>query len=79
VALDKKDVRAKISPEAHAQLVSLAELYDKDVAEFASSLLERALLGEAYVGKLYAERIERWGKTGIPRESEGKVKRLRGA
>jgi hypothetical protein len=71
VSLDKKDVRLKISAEAHAQLSAVAELKEKDISEFASYLLERALLGEAHVAKLYADRVARWGKTGNPGESPG--------
>jgi hypothetical protein len=36
VSLDKKDVRLKISAEAHAQLSAVAELKEKDISEFAS-------------------------------------------
>lgn len=64
MSLDRKDVRSKLSAEAHAHLVALADLHEKDISEYSSMLLERALLGEAHVAKLNAERIERWGKSG---------------
>jgi hypothetical protein len=71
VALDKKDVRLKISAEAHEHLVAIADLNEKDISEYASFLLERAVLGEAHVAKVYADRVARWGKTGILGESAG--------
>jgi hypothetical protein len=64
MSLEKKDVRAKLSSEAHAQLVAIAELRDKDICEFASFLLERALLGEAHTTKLYIDRVARLGRSG---------------
>jgi len=71
VSLEKKDVRLKISANAHRELVACADLHEKDISEFASLLLERALLGEAHVARLYAERVARWGKAGTPGEKPG--------
>lgn len=71
MSLERKDVRCKISPEAHQQLSAIAELNDKEISDFASYLLERALLGEAHVARLYAERVARWGKSGNPGEKPG--------
>jgi hypothetical protein len=73
MSLEKKDVRLKISAEAHAQLVACADLNEKDISEFGSLLLERALLGEAHVAKLIAERMARWGKAGNPGEKPGRA------
>lgn len=71
MSLERKDVRLKISAEAHLQLVAIADLNEKDISEFASHLLERALLGEAHSARVTAERMARWGKTGIPGEKPG--------
>lgn len=71
MSLERKDVRLKISAAAHEQLVAIAELNEKDISELASLLLERALLGEAHVARLYAERVARWGKSGTPGEKPG--------
>lgn len=62
VSLEKKDVRTWLTPEAHAVLDAVADLNDKDIGEYASFLLERALMGEAHVAKVFAERVARWGK-----------------
>ena len=72
MSLEKKDVRCKLSPEAHAALSDVADYHDKDLGEYASFLLERAVLGEAHAAKVMAERAARWGKTGNPGESPGK-------
>lgn len=71
MSLDRKDVRLKLTPEAHEQLVALADFNEKDISEFASYLLERALLGEAHSVNLLALRMERWGKSGNHRDLQG--------
>lgn len=80
MSLEKKDVRLKISAEAHAELVAISDLKEKDISEYGAYLLERALLGEAHVAKLYADRVARWGIAGKAGESPGIVRkpRLRG-
>lgn len=71
MSLEKKDVRCKISIAAHVELSALADLKEKDLADYASYLLERALLGEAHVARVYADRVARWGKSGNPGEKTG--------
>jgi hypothetical protein len=71
MSLDRKDVRLKISAEAHEALVSGADLKEKDISEYASLLLERALLGERHTNRLHADRVARWGKSGNPGEKPG--------
>lgn len=71
MSLDRKDVRLKISPEAHQALTAIAELNEKDISEFASLLLERALLGEVHVARVIAQRMAQWGKSGNAGESQG--------
>lgn len=61
MSLEKKDVRAAISTEAHAALTSVADLNDKEVGEYASYLLEKVLLGEVHAAKLLAARAARFG------------------
>ena len=71
MSLDRKDVRLKISPEAHRALSAIADLHEKELSEFASFLLERALLGEVHATKVIAERMARWGKAGQAGDFEG--------
>ena len=77
MSLEKKDVRCKLSAEAHAALSAVADYHDKDVGEFASFLLERAVLGEAHAAKVMAERAARWGNPGGPRASAGTRGKIR--
>jgi hypothetical protein len=66
VSLDRKDVRSKISDEAHAHLVALADFHEKDISELSSLYLEKAIMGEAHALKLYAARVARLGTSGKP-------------
>jgi hypothetical protein len=71
MSLEKKDVRASLSLEAHAALTSVADLNDKEIGEYASYLLEKALLGEVHAAKLLADRVARWGKNRTAPDSSG--------
>lgn len=77
VSLPKKDVRAWLSPDAHAVLSAIADLNEKDVGEQASLLLERTLLGEGHAARLLAERAVRFGKTRTPAENPGRHEKQR--
>lgn len=77
MSLERKDVRLKISADAHRELSAIADLHEKEIAEFASFLLERALFGEAHAAKVYADRVARWGKSGNPGEDRGSSGRSR--
>jgi len=82
MSLERKDVRCKLSAEAHTALAAVADYHDKDLGEYASFLLERAVLGEAHAAKVMAERAARWGKVGNPGgtagENQGKPQIRRG-
>lgn len=71
MSLEKKDVRTSLSLEAHAALTAVSDLHDKDIGEYASYLLEKALLGEAHAAKLLADRVARWGKIRTAPENLG--------
>ena len=71
MSLERKDVRLKLSVDAHAELTALADFHEKDVSEYSSLLLERALLGEGHVLRVYAERASRLGKPGRLGENQG--------
>lgn len=64
MALEKKDVRTWLSPEAHAVLQALSELYDaKSDGDYASQVLEEALLGKVHAARILVERMQRFGKS----------------
>lgn len=66
-----KSIHVRLSPEAHRVLAAVADVEDKDAAEMARLLLERALLGEVHVISLAAARWKRLGLRGISRDLEG--------
>lgn len=78
MSLPKKDVRASLSLEAHAVLLAVSRLHDKDVGEYASLILERALMGEGHAARLLAERAARFGKSRTAAEFPGKNEKHRG-
>lgn len=71
MSLERKDVRLKLSPEAHQALTAIADLHEKEISEFASFLLERALLGEVHAARVIADRMARWGKSGQAGDLQG--------
>jgi hypothetical protein len=71
MSLPRKDVRLKVTPEAHSALTELAEFHEKDISELGSMMFEKTVIGEAHVMRLQAARLARWGKRGKAGESEG--------
>jgi hypothetical protein len=71
MSLPRKDLRLKISQEAHDAIAELADFHEKDISELGALLFERAVIGELHVMRLQAERLARWGKRGNARETEG--------
>jgi len=72
MSLERKDVRLKLSAAAHAELTALADFHEKDISEYSSLLLERALLGEGHVLRLYVEKAERLGRSGQAGDFQGR-------
>lgn len=62
MSLEKKDVRAWLSPEAHAVAKALANRRNKEVNEFVSSYLENKLLSELDDAKLLVDAAGRAGR-----------------
>ncbi len=73
MALDRKDVRAKLDPDLHAALVVLAEVDALDLAEFIERELVRVIRERCHAANVIAERTARLGITGNDRESQGTV------
>jgi len=71
MSLERKDVRLKLTVPAHAELTALADFHEKEISEYASLLLERALLGEGHVIRLYVEKAGRLGKHGQTGDFQG--------
>lgn len=72
MALDRKDVRAKLDPDVHAALTVLAEVDGCDIGEFVERELLRVVRSRVHDATLIAERTARLGIPGILREPQGK-------
>lgn len=59
MSLDLKAVHVRLPEDAYEALRLIAAVDDKDLGEAAREILTRALLGEAHVVKLTAERFAR--------------------
>ena len=71
MSLPKKDVRAKVLPEAHVVLQMHALARGESMEKVASDILNAACLGVGYTERIAAERMHRLGmlgKTGDSRD-----------
>lgn len=59
MALERKPVMLRLSPEAYEALALVAEVQDKDLGEAGREMLEELLLGKAHMTKMAAERFAR--------------------
>lgn len=71
MALDRKDVRAKLDPDLHAALVVLAEVDDLDLGEFIERELVRVIRERCHAANVIADRTARLGISRSGRESRG--------
>lgn len=69
MALERKDVRAKLDPEIHADLVDICEVDGVDIAEFVERLIIAAVRQRFHEATLLVERKTCRGRSGINRES----------
>jgi hypothetical protein len=68
MSLERKDVRAKLSPETHEKLAALAEFSDEEISALASLYLEKMVVAEFHALSLKAERLGRLGRVGNGRD-----------
>ena len=68
MALERKDVRAKLDPEVHADLVDLCEVEGIDIGEFVEREIVAAVERRIHAATLIIERRTRRGISGIRRE-----------
>ena len=71
MALDRKDVRFKLTPDMHQALTVLAEIAQVDIGEFVELIVQREVVRRVHEATLVAERTARLGITGISRDSQG--------
>lgn len=68
MSLDKKDVRGKVIPIAHARLGAIAMSRGMTIDCLVSEIIERSVLGEGFREILAAEEMVRLGVIGNQRE-----------
>lgn len=71
MSLVKPDVRAKILPQAHEVLRSLATARQENINSIAATILNRALLGEGFSEMLAAQQMFNSGLIGNNRAGQG--------
>lgn len=68
MALERKDVRAKLDADLHSALVVLSEVDGVDIGEFIERELVRVIRNRVKDAKVIARRTERLGISGNGRE-----------
>ena len=71
MSLERKDVRAKLSPERHAQLVEICKVDGVDMGDFIESLLLPVIEKRVHDAIELATRLQRLGISGSSREQPG--------
>ena len=71
--LDRKDIRAKLCPDRHAQLAVIAECDGKDIGELIEEVMVAYIQKRVDAATVLAGRLERLGKPGNNRECQGTV------
>lgn len=71
MALERKDIRAKLDPDLHAALTVLCEVDGLDIGEFVERELVRVIKERVHAATLIAERTARLGISGNGRERPG--------
>lgn len=71
MALERKDVRAKLDHDIHAALTVLCEVDQCELGEFIERELVRVIKQRLHAATVIAERTQRLGISGIGRDSLG--------
>jgi hypothetical protein len=68
VALDRKDIRAKLDPDIHEALAAICEADDVDIGAFIEAEIERIVRKRVHDAQTIAAKVPRLGKSGSGRE-----------
>lgn len=71
MALERKDIRAKLDPDMHMALTVLCEVDAVDIGEFVERELVKVIRERVHAATVIAQRTERLGITGNGREFQG--------
>lgn len=72
MALDRKDVRAKLDAEMHEALTVISDADHLDIGEWVEELIVRELKRRIHDASVIAERTAHLGITGKSRDDSGK-------
>lgn len=75
MSLERKDVRFKMDPDAHAALSVLADTAGVDIGEFVENVVEREVIRRVHEARVVADRTARLGIAGSSRDGAGKTGR----
>ena len=70
MSIERKDVRFKLDPDVHADLVDLCDVDGVDLAEFCERVVREAVRSRVHAATVLADRVARRGKTGNARERD---------
>lgn len=68
MSLDRKDIRAKLDPQRHAQLKAICEVDNVDMGDFIEAVLIPVIEQRVHDAMVLASALQRLGKTGSGRE-----------
>ncbi len=71
MSIDRKDVRAKLDPEIHAQLRAICEIDGVDMGDFIEAALLPVIAKRVHDAMLLANALQRLGTSGSGREKPG--------
>lgn len=71
MAIDRKDVRAKLDPDLHAALKAMCDLDDIDMGEWIEAQIVPLIKKRIHDATVLASEFQRLGITGSGREKRG--------
>lgn len=71
MALERKDIRAKLDAEVHEALRAICDIDGVDMGEFIESLIVPVVKKRVHDAMLLSRRLQRSGISGIVREKRG--------
>ena len=71
MSLERKDIRAKLDPEIHAQLRVICEIDGVDMGDFIESALLPVIAKRVHDAMMLAQKLQRLGTSGSDREKPG--------
>lgn len=74
MALERKDIRAKLDPELHAALKAMCDLDGVDMGEWIEAQIVPVIKKRIHDATVLASELQRLGITGSTRENTSKAR-----